>query len=133
MLPAQSRNSSRVRSSSDYNESPLTQAMVADVSPPDEREGAFSVYFVDYVAGALWAGGMGLIVPRFGFTAVFALMVASYVVSAFVLLSVAPGWPAGGFAGQCLNQKAPSRAGPHLQGLHPWSGFVAGGQVGLRG
>lgn len=75
-----------------YNESPLTQAMVADVSPPDEREGAFSVYFVvSYVAGALWAGGMGLIVPRFGFTAVFALMVASYVVSAFVLLFVRQG------------------------------------------
>lgn len=75
-----------------YNESPLTQAMVADVSPPHEREGAFSVYFVvSYVAGALWAGGMGLIVPRFGFTAVFALMVASYVVSAFVLLFVRQG------------------------------------------
>ncbi len=69
-----------------YNESPLFQALLADLAVGTTREGAFSAYFVaSYLGGAAWGGGLGLALSRFGFGAVFASMIASYLASSLVV------------------------------------------------
>jgi FSR family fosmidomycin resistance protein-like MFS transporter len=74
-----------------YNESPLFQALLADLAGGTAREGAFSAYFVvSYLGGAAWGGGLGLALARFGFGAVFASMIASYVASSLVVAWVRP-------------------------------------------
>ncbi len=69
-----------------YNESSLLQALLADLVSEEERDGAFSLYFVvSYAGAALWAVVIGVVIARWHFAAGFAVMVASYVLASAVL------------------------------------------------
>lgn len=76
-----------------FEESSLLQTVVADVARPAIRDVAFSAYFtLMFVVGAVWAGAMGWLVGALGndagFPAAFAIMGASYVLAAVVVLRI---------------------------------------------
>jgi MFS family permease len=72
-----------------YSESPLLQAALADEAPPGERDSLFSLYFaVAFGIGALWAAGAGVLLDQFGYTPVFIVMAASYVVAGTLSLGL---------------------------------------------
>jgi MFS family permease len=72
-----------------YNESSLSQTMLADLVPEAGRDGAFSLFFVvSFTSSALWALALGLVIARWHFVAAFALMVASYIAASGVLAFV---------------------------------------------
>jgi MFS family permease len=72
-----------------YSESPLLQAALADGAPPAERDAIFSLYFaVAFGIGALWAAGAGVLLDQFGYTPVFIVMAASYVVAGALSLGL---------------------------------------------
>ena len=66
-----------------YLESPMLQTFLADEAPSNERDAIFSLYFaVAFGIGALWAAGIGAALTSLGFTRVFALMAATYLIAA---------------------------------------------------
>lgn len=72
-----------------YNESSLSQTMLAELVPDTGRDDAFSLFFVvSFTSGALWALAIGLIIARWHFPAGFAVMVGSYVAASIVLAFV---------------------------------------------
>ena len=72
-----------------YNESSLSQTLLADLVPDRGRDGAYSLFFVvSFTSSALWALAIGLVVARWGFPAGFAVMVASYLAASIVLAFV---------------------------------------------
>lgn len=72
-----------------YSESPLLQAALADGAPPAERDAVFSLYFaVAFGIGALWAAAAGALLDHFGYTPVFIVMAASYVVAGTLVLGL---------------------------------------------
>ncbi len=72
-----------------YAESPLLQTALANEAPLPERDALFSLYFaVTFGIGAFWAAGIGVLLDRVGFTAVFSLMVASYLAAGLCVLGL---------------------------------------------
>lgn len=72
-----------------YNESALSQTLLADIVSDEERDGAFSLYFVvSFTATALWGAAIGLVIARWQFAAGFALMVASYLLGSAAMFFV---------------------------------------------
>lgn len=72
-----------------YNESSLSQTLLADLVPDQGRDGAFSLFFVvSFTASALWALAIGLVIARWGFPSGFAVMVGSYLAASVVLAFV---------------------------------------------
>lgn len=75
-----------------YNESPLMQALLADNVTKEDRDAAFSLFFLlTHGAGAIWSAVLGMIVNNFGFTAAFLTMMASYVASGLIILGIRGG------------------------------------------
>ncbi len=75
-----------------YNESPLMQALLAEVTGDRGREGAFSVFFVnDNVSGAVWSAVLGFVIARWHFAAAFAAMAVSYLLASIAVLLVREG------------------------------------------
>jgi FSR family fosmidomycin resistance protein-like MFS transporter len=69
-----------------YNESPLMQALLADLVTDEERDGAFGLFFVtSFVSGAVWGFLLGIVVARWHFQAAFMLMAASYLLGSGLL------------------------------------------------
>lgn len=69
-----------------YNESPLMQALLADITTEEDRDGAFGLFFVmSFVSGAVWGFLLGVVVARWHFRAAFMLMAASYLVGSGLL------------------------------------------------
>ncbi|HKV45739.1 MAG TPA: MFS transporter [bacterium] len=72
-----------------YNESSLSQALLAEIVTDEERDGAFSLFYVvSFTGAAVWGVAIGLAIARFGFPAGFALMVSSYLLASVVLFFV---------------------------------------------
>ncbi|HYM51217.1 MAG TPA: MFS transporter [Candidatus Limnocylindrales bacterium] len=72
-----------------YTESPLLQAALADAAPVAQRDAVFSLYFaVAFGVGALWAAGIGALLDRIGYSAVFAIMVLSYLLAGACVLGM---------------------------------------------
>jgi MFS family permease len=70
-----------------FAESPLLQTFFADSIGGGSQRIGFGLYFtIAYGIGALWAEIIGLTVQHFGFHAAFAVMGASYLAAALVLL-----------------------------------------------
>jgi MFS family permease len=70
-----------------YAESPLLQALLADVAPARDRDGAFAWYFtLAFGLGSLWGTIMGAVIDRAGFEIAFVIMAASYVAASVILL-----------------------------------------------
>jgi MFS transporter, FSR family, fosmidomycin resistance protein len=72
-----------------YNESSLSQTILAELVPDAGRDDAFSLFFVvSFTSGAVWALAIGLIIARWHFAAGFAVMLASYLAASLVLAFV---------------------------------------------
>lgn len=72
-----------------FSESPVLQAYLADRATGPMRDVAFSVYFTfAFGIGAFWAFVIGSVVDAFGFGVAFAVMAASYVAAALLLVAV---------------------------------------------
>jgi len=74
-----------------YEESPLLQTFVADEAPAIDRDAIFSLYFaVSFGIGALWAVVVGAVLQGSGFSPVFLIMVASYLVAGVCIAAARP-------------------------------------------
>src|SRR5579875_2219900 len=72
-----------------YAESPLLQAYLADTASPEMRDSAFGLYFaVAFGIGSAWGALVGWLIDRFGFTAAFCVIAASYIVAGLLLLLI---------------------------------------------
>lgn len=76
-----------------FVESSLLQALLAEKARPAIRDIAFSGYFtLMFVVGAIWAGGLGVLIGTVGnergFPIAFGVMAASYVVASIVVLRI---------------------------------------------
>lgn len=72
-----------------FSESPTLQAILADVTPPDDRGAAFSLYFaITFGVGALWALVIGALIEVWGFGPGFLVIAGSYVVAALVMATM---------------------------------------------
>ena len=70
-----------------YSQSSQIQAFLADVTRKEMRDMAYSVFFtISYLAGAVWAYGLGLSIDRFGFKGAFILMAISYLGGTLAIL-----------------------------------------------
>jgi MFS family permease len=66
-----------------YAESPLLQALFSDVVQGTSQQAAFGVYFaVSYGAGSIWVTALGIAIDHLGFQPTFALMAASFIAAA---------------------------------------------------
>jgi MFS family permease len=66
-----------------YAESPLLQALFADAVQGAPQQAAFGVFFaVSYGAGSIWVTALGITIDHLGFAPTFALMGASFVAAA---------------------------------------------------
>jgi MFS family permease len=75
-----------------YNESPLLQALLADLARDDERDGAFSLFYVnDNLSGAVWGAVLGFVVAHRGFAAAFGVMAFSYLAASAAVLFIREG------------------------------------------
>ncbi len=79
-----------------FEESALLQALLADVAPTPIRDAAFSAYFtLMFAVGAIWAAAMGVLVGALGdaagFPVAFAVMAASFLLAAVVVLPIRAG------------------------------------------
>ena len=74
-----------------YEESPLLQTFVADEAPAIDRDAIFSLYFaVSFGIGALLAVVVGAVLQGSGFSPVFLIMVASYLVAGVCIAAARP-------------------------------------------
>jgi len=72
-----------------FSESPVLQAYLADRATGPMRDVAFAVYFTfAFGIGAFWAFIIGFVADVFGYPAAFAIMAASYVAAAALLVAV---------------------------------------------
>jgi MFS family permease len=72
-----------------FSESPVLQAYLADRATGPMRDVAFAVYFTfAFGIGAFWAFIIGFAADVFGYPAAFAIMAASYVAAAALLVAV---------------------------------------------
>lgn len=73
-----------------YIESPLLQAYLADVVPPEEKDAAFGWYFtLAFGVGSLWGAGVGALIDATGsFVVAFVVMAASYLLAGAVMIFV---------------------------------------------
>jgi len=72
-----------------FSESPVLQAYLADRALGPMRDVAFAVYFTfAFGIGAFWAFVIGNIVEAFGYPIAFAVMAASYLVAALMLVAI---------------------------------------------
>ncbi len=76
-----------------FAESPQLQSLLADIVPARTRDVAYSAYFtLAFGVGSLWVAGFGAVIGLLGdaagFTTVFALMGAAFVVAAFGVLPI---------------------------------------------
>ncbi len=72
-----------------FSESPVLQAFLADRATGPTRDVAFSVYFTfAFGIGAAWAVVIGNVVHAWGYPAAFAVMAASYLGAALLVLAV---------------------------------------------
>lgn len=80
-----------------YAESPLLQAVFADAAGQTRARASFGAFFaIAYGVGAIWLSVLGWVIDRFGFQAAFAVMAASFVAAAaLVVASGARRRPAG--------------------------------------
>ena len=77
-----------------YTESPLLQALFSDFTGDGEARAAFGAFFaISYGVGSLWVAVIGAIISSAGFGAAFAVMAASFVVSAVVIAVALRGEP----------------------------------------
>jgi MFS family permease len=75
-----------------FNEVPLSQALLSEITTEGNREGAYSIYFVtDYSAGAVWAGAFGFIIAAIGFRPAFEIMIISLIIASVIFLFVREG------------------------------------------
>ncbi len=66
-----------------YAESPLLQALFSDAVQGAPQQAAFGIFFaVSYGAGSIWVTVLGIAIDHLGFTPTFALMAASFVAAA---------------------------------------------------
>jgi len=64
--------------------------MLSDIVKDERRDAGFSVYYTsNYVSGSAWGTALGFIVSYFGFTTLFWVMTASYLVGAAIISTVA--------------------------------------------
>jgi MFS family permease len=74
-----------------FSESPVLQAYLADRAAGPIRDVAFSVYFTfAFGIGAFWALVIGNVVAAWGYPVAFAVMAASYLAAALLLVAVPP-------------------------------------------
>jgi MFS family permease len=72
-----------------FSESPVLQAYLADRAAGPIRDMAFAVYFTfAFGIGAFWAFVIGQVAANIGFPAAFAVMAASYVAAALLLVAI---------------------------------------------
>jgi MFS family permease len=72
-----------------FNEGPLSQALLSDSTTKENRDGAFSMYFVvSYVGGAFWGFLIAYIIGIYGFVPAFELIAATYIPPAVVYSTV---------------------------------------------
>jgi MFS family permease len=73
-----------------YIESPLLQAYLADVVPPEEKDAAFGWYFtLAFGVGSLWGAGVGALIDATGsFAIAFVVMAVSYLLAGAVMIFV---------------------------------------------
>ncbi len=70
-----------------YVENPLLQALVSDSVTASAQSSVFGIYFaVSYGVGSLWIIGLGQAIQHLGFAAGFAIMAASYLGAALLLI-----------------------------------------------
>ncbi|MHB1908518.1 MAG: MFS transporter [Nitrososphaerales archaeon] len=72
-----------------FNEGPLSQALLSDIVADDERDGAFSLYFVvSYAGGAIWGLVIALIIVHYSFAAAFFTIVAANLFACLIYFAV---------------------------------------------
>jgi MFS family permease len=72
-----------------FNEGPLSQALLSELTPDEQRDGAFSMYFIiSYAGGAMWGFLLGLLISYISFQLSFEVMIVSYVLAAFTYMLV---------------------------------------------
>lgn len=73
-----------------YVENPLLQALVSDSVASSAQSGIFGLYFaLSYGVGSLWIVALGQVIQHWGFGAGFAVMAASYLGAAALLIPCA--------------------------------------------
>jgi MFS family permease len=76
-----------------FAESPQLQALLADMSPPENRDAAYSLYFtLAFGVGSLWTAVYGTVIEQLGepvgVPVVFGLMAVSFVLAALATLPI---------------------------------------------
>ena len=75
-----------------FNEVPLTQTLLSEMTTAADREGAYSIYFMtDYSSNAVWTAIFGLIIGMIGFHPAFEVMAVSLIGAGIVMLFVHEG------------------------------------------
>lgn len=69
-----------------YSRNTLTQAVIADSAPDEDRDAAFSMFFfVGFISAPIWTLIAGLLMDRYGFQLAFGVLGFSYVAGMFAL------------------------------------------------
>ena len=66
----------------------LTQAMVADALPDEDRDAAFSVFFLGFLSAPFWAILVGVLMDNYGFNIAFGILAVSYIAGMALMLFV---------------------------------------------
>ena len=67
----------------------LTQAMVADSLPDEDRDAAFSVFFfLGFLSAPFWAILVGVLMDKYGFEIAFGILAVSYIAGMALMLFV---------------------------------------------
>jgi MFS family permease len=78
-----------------FAESPQLQALLADMSPPENRDASYALYFtLAFGVGSLWTALYGTVIEVLGeptgVPVVFAIMAASFLAAAVATLPIHP-------------------------------------------
>jgi len=76
-----------------FAESPQLQALLADMSPPENRDAAYALYFtLAFGVGSLWTAVYGTVIEQLGedvgVPVVFGLMAVSFLLAALATLPI---------------------------------------------
>lgn len=72
-----------------FSRQTLTQAMIADYTPEQHHDAAFSLYyFIGFISGPAWTLAMGFMMQTWGFTGATYVMAVSYLAGMILLIPV---------------------------------------------